>query len=280
MFDEKDQVVTPEQQDAALAQMMGIVEQPTADNQSTVQTQPVVDNLETTAKPKPKPAESFNQLKKKALELEREAERNARERDEAVRYARELQARYQQPLVQQTQVEEEDIAINPDAYAEGKQLQKVIKRYDQKLKNLEEKLTQSEQKSVNMAVEARLKATYQDFDQVVNQNTLHLLSKEHPDLAQTINSSSDLYSKAATAYKIIKKFGIGQDIEPEYNYEQEKEEIKQNLAKPKASNIVSPQNAVKQQMGSSGNFESQAQKQARREQQWRDMQAAMSNKSS
>lgn len=166
-------------------------------------------------------AKNFRQLREKA-------ERAERERDELVRLLKEQQQN------KQTQSQDDDeIRLAPDDLAEGKHLSKIEKKY----KRLEEQFKQYQAQTAEAVVEAKIKAQYPDFDKVVSRDNIEALRGSYPELAQTLNASSDLYSKAVSAYTLIKKLGIAQ----EDLYQAGRERAIKNAIKPKPSAAVSPQ---------------------------------------
>ena len=170
------------------------------------------------------PENSFKQLRAKA-------ERAERERDELMRRLAEVEAksRPQQPQ------EDEDFRIGDDEIAEGKHLSKIAK----KMKKLEEQIANYQQQTNVSTTEARLKAQYPDFDKVVNKENIELLRESYPDVAATLNSSSDLYNTASSAYTLIKKLGIAQ----EDKYAEDRARAQTNAAKPRPLTSISPQGA-------------------------------------
>ncbi len=191
--------------------------------------QPVVKPIEEPAQSVPEkkptaPQESWKKLRDKALA----AEKRAAELEAAL-----AQASKQQP--QQAQEEEEaEISVDADALVEGKHLSQVNKH----IKKLEQQLHQYQQQTALSATEMRLKTQYPDFDNIVSRENLESLRLAYPEIAQTINSSSDLYSKAVSAYTMIKKLGINEDNE---TFDAEKEVIHKNANKPKPSALLKPQ---------------------------------------
>ena len=127
-----------------------------------------------------------------------------------------------------------DISIEDDSLVEGKHLSKVSK----KIQNLEKQLRQYEKQSSVTSTETRLKAKYADFDAVVSIENLDHLRNVYPEIAQTIDSSNDLYSKAVTAYTMIKRLGI---LPQEDVFKNEKEMAHRNSLKPKSLASISPQ---------------------------------------
>jgi len=171
------------------------------------------------------PAESFKQLR----ELKEKAQR---ERDEAYRLLKQYEDNQNSKQHAQESIDD-DLNIEPDQYAEGKHLSKV----DKKVRKLEEQLKQYQQQSSAQSVENKILAQYPDFDKIVSQDNIEQLRNDFPELAQTLHSSNDLYSKAISTYKLIKKLGIS----PENTYENERAIVQRNAAKPKPLASIAPQ---------------------------------------
>lgn len=165
-------------------------------------------------------------------QLRESKERAERERDEAYRMLREVEFRKQQ-APQQQEEENLDFSIAPDELAEGKHLSKV----DKKIKKLEQQIQSYQRRSYEDITEARIKSQYPDFDKVVSQDNINSLRNSYPELADTLNSSTDLYTKAISAYTLIKKLGI----QPDRSYDMDKEIAQRNAAKPRPLTSVSPQ---------------------------------------
>ncbi len=168
------------------------------------------------------PQESWKILREKA----ERAERRAAELEKALLEAQQ----------KDTYDEEEDLSVNveDDSLVEGKHLSKVSK----KIQNLENQIRKYEQQSSVTSTEARLKNKYPDFDAIVSIENLENLRSAYPEIAHTIDSSSDLYSKAVTAYTMIKRLGITPQEDP---FKNEKEIAHRNAAKPKSLASISPQ---------------------------------------
>ncbi len=147
-----------------------------------------------------------------------------RERDEL---AQQLARMYQQPPQQQQQQESNP---NPDDLVEWKHV-------DKRIRDLENQIKGYQQQSQESIIEARLKAQYPDFDRVVSRDNIDILKAEYPELAETLNSSSNLYSKAVSAYTLIKKLGIQQDD----NSYLDRARLQKNMSKPKPLASISPQ---------------------------------------
>ena len=196
-----------------------IVERPIVDQEEVeVEEEPVAP----VAAPRESPAqESWKILREKADRAER---RNA-----------ELEAALLQASSNKQDPEEDlGFSIEEDALAEGKHLNKVSK----KIQKLENQLKQYEQQAAATSVETRLKNQYPDFDSIVSVENLTNLRAAYPELANSINSTTDLYSKAVSAYTMIKKLGISPHNDA---FEADKATAHRNASKPKSLASISPQ---------------------------------------
>jgi len=171
------------------------------------------------------PQESFRELRQKM-------DRIQRERDDALNYIKNIEAKAVANIPDNIS-DDEDFNLDPDAIAEGKHISKVAKR----IKDLEKQLKNFQQQSTETVTEARLKAKYQDFDKVVSKENVEALRDSHPELWSTINSTPDLYNKAVSAYTLIKELRLT----PDNSYDAEKQLVQQNAVKPKPLTSVSPQ---------------------------------------
>ena len=218
--DQKPEIEMPpiEQEEQVQAQEQ---EQPEENLQQETQ---VADKVETTQTP-------FESDKEKNLRFLREkAEKLERERDEALKYIQSLQ-KPTQP--QQQEQDQDEITINDNDLVEGKHLSKITKKY----KKLEEQLKQYQQQSSETVIETKLKTQFPDFDKVVSKDNVELLRATYPELAQTLNTSTDLYNKAVSAYTMIKKLGIHK----EDTFQSDKALAQKNAAKPKPLASIAPQ---------------------------------------
>ena len=169
--------------------------------------------------------------------LRESKERAERERDEALRMMREIQSgsarnAYESKVNEDTKPEE-SLSIAPDDLVEGKHLS----LYDKKIKNLERRIEDQYKTAKENAIENKLKSQYPDFDKVVNESTISSLRAAYPEIAATINSSSDLYNKAVSAYTLIKNLGVYK----EDTYSADREIAHKNSSKPRPLSSVSPQ---------------------------------------
>ena len=152
--------------------------------------------------------------------MRQKLEQIERERDEALRRLKEKE-------------DDNDVNLGPDELAEGKHISKVQKE----VKRLKEELQNYKAQTIHATTEARLKAQYADFDSVVTQDTVTQLKEQYPELAATLQASTDLYSQAVSAYTMIKKLGIV----PESTYAAERTRAQTNAYKPRPTVSVSPQ---------------------------------------
>ena len=135
-------------------------------------------------------------------QLRESRERAERERDELLAKLRKMEDAQRPPVVEEN--EQQDFELAADDFVEGKHL----KSYAKKVKDLEKQLNSYKQQTDTTVVETRLKTQYKDFDAVVSQQNIEALRLAYPEIASTINSNNDLYSKAVSAYTLIKKLGI------------------------------------------------------------------------
>lgn len=212
-----------EQPQAEVEQEQPDISEPMAEIQPEVEESPVVPQASKNSSPQ----ESWKLLREKA---ERAEKRAAEWAEKSERLAAELEAARKQ------EAPEEDLgfSIEEDALAEGKHLNKVNK----KIQRLESQIKQYEQQVAVSTVETKLKHAYPDFDSVVSVENLSNLRAAYPELASAINSTTDLYSKAVSAYTMIKKLGIAPQ---EDTFHQEKAIAQKNASKPKPLASISPQ---------------------------------------
>lgn len=219
----------PQVPEAAVVQQQApaleeILQEPAVPEEVEVQQeQPVIEE-----KPRSQQPQNFKEMREAIKRIEKE-------RDEALRLAQEIQSKIQQNTPDHTHedIDDDSIQLAPDDIAEGKHLAKMAK----KVQKLEAEVNRYKTQSSESLIEAKIKATYPDFDSVVSKENVEMLRTLYPEIAQTLNASADLYSKAVSAYTLIKKFGIT----PEDNYEKQKAVIAKNAAKPKPLTSIAPQ---------------------------------------
>jgi hypothetical protein len=170
------------------------------------------------------------------------AERATRERDEALQrlaqYERQSSSFAKatadmQPSTTQDQDMDLEFNLKDDELAEGKHLQKLKTT----IRKLEAKQKELEEQSYTNSAETRLRSKFSDFDKVMTLENIRTFSAAYPELASSINASSDLYDKAVSAYTLIKRFGIHDD-QP---FEADKNKAIANTAKPRPLTSVGAQ---------------------------------------
>jgi hypothetical protein len=163
--------------------------------------------------------------------LRESKERAERERDDAVRLIREMELQKQR---QEIPVEEED-EMAADEIIEGRHLSKVKKE----IKQLRNEVKHYQQRAQEDLTEAKIKARFPDFEKIVTPENVALLKSQEPELADSINATSDIYTKAISAYNLIKRLGISA---PDNSaYEIERQHAQRNAAKPRPLTSIAPQ---------------------------------------
>ncbi|MDD5551453.1 MAG: hypothetical protein PHS34_09350, partial [Candidatus Omnitrophica bacterium] len=190
-----------------------MVENQTQDNEPMVETptqndQPVVET----------PTQNEQQVNFRTLRAEKE-----RVEKENAEYARKLRE-YEEVLYNNNKNNKDvqddmDLDIKDDELFEGRHYKKLQKQ----LKQQQDILNQYQSQMSLTTTEMKLKSQFNDFDKVVNEENIRKLRETEPELADSISSTPDLYKKAVSAYKAIKKFGIYDD-----NYQLDKEIINKN----------------------------------------------------
>lgn len=176
------------------------------------------------------PEQTLSKREQSFRNLRQAKEQAEREREEYSRRLQELEQKVNQQSQSQQDKSEDDPQLAPDDLVEWKHVKKNFDKLNNKLKEYE-------QKSQMTAAETRLRNDYPDIDSVVTQENLQKLAKEYPEIAQSLNSNQDIYSKGSGAYKLIKQFGIGRSEE----YDQQKQQTHENLEKPRPTSSVQPQ---------------------------------------
>jgi len=197
--------------------------------QEEVDTPPVAEAQ--TEKQEPVGEKELTVQQKNFKSLREDNERLAHEKREALdRLEAFEKAAKREPIVEDS---EPDIEIGDDDLFEGKHYKKIQRQ----LKKQKEELDKYREQSNATSTEAKLRQKYNDFDSVLTAENIERLRASEPEIAQTISSTQDIYTKAVSAYKMIKKLGIY----VEDNFDKDREMAKQNSLKPKPLASVSPQ---------------------------------------
>lgn len=178
----------------------------------------------------PRPQDSFKAI--------REAKEKAeRERDILMQQMLEYQKSQQQQQPKQPESPPVDDDINFDIDEDGLVEGRYVKKVTNKIKNLEKQLKNYESQAQQQSTEAKIKSQYPDFDKVVSEENVRMLNDQFPEIASSLRDTSDLYSKAVSAYNIMKRFGIHKD-DP---HSQDRIKALRNTQKPKPVTSISPQ---------------------------------------
>jgi hypothetical protein len=109
---------------------------------------------------------------------------------------------------------------------------KEVEPLEQKLERLEQEIQRKNQYDLINGLRTR----YNDFDDVVNADTLAILEEKEPELAKTIEDLKDPYKIGLQAYKIIKSFGLMNEVPGKRRVKDVEKKIEQN-----AKTVQSPQ---------------------------------------
>lgn len=231
--------------------------------EETQENQP--EQKETQTEQAPQPQEKQDEAERNFRALREAKEKAENERDEMLRYFRDQQMSQKPQKKQDKQDDDdEDINLSPDDLVEWRHVEKKIKKLENQLKNYEQSTTAT-------TTETRLKYQYPDFDNVVNRKNIERLRNEYPEIADTINDSKNLYSKAVSAYTLIKRFGIYKE-DP---YTADRERAQKNAAKPRSAASVNPQQG-NTALSRANDFANGLTDEVR-EQLWREMKQSMKN---
>jgi hemerythrin superfamily protein len=144
-------------------------------------------------------------------------------------YRRELlqltQQRPQQQVVEEEYEEDIPFPSADDELVETKHLKKIIKNQQR----LEEQLRSQQAAQQEALITQRIKAQFPDFEKVVSTENVQKLNALYPEVAETLKLNPNLYSKAVSAYSIMKQYGIHREDE----YIPQKQQAVINNGKPR-----------------------------------------------
>lgn len=109
---------------------------------------------------------------------------------------------------------------------------KEVEPLEQKLERLEQEIQRKNQYDLINGLRTR----YNDFDDVVNADTLAILEEKEPELAKTIEDLKDPYKIGFQAYKIIKSLGLMNEVPGKRRVKDVEKKIEQN-----SKTVQSPQ---------------------------------------
>lgn len=164
------------------------------------------------------------------------AERRAKELEYQLRMQQEQQYVPKQKQRYEIEEEEDDFDIADDSYVEGRQVKKLLKKMDQRLKMTAKQLEEQAQQNAIKYAESNLKNQFRDFDSIVTEENLEKLKYAKAPLYRSIMANPDLYDRGYSAYEAIRSLG---EFNNEYEYIDKK--IEDNKKKPISSAAAAPQ---------------------------------------
>lgn len=231
-----------------LAETAAEIQRPTID-QATVYVQPAeaLDDLPVVEPEQQEAVEDLQQevaaAEQKAVEEKAHAESIARQAaQESFRAVREKAERMEKERNEYMRMLEEekskksessDFELGDDDLVEAKH----FKKYQKELQAIKKQTEQARYEASMAATELKIKSQFPDFDKVVSNNTINALKETYPELAQSLSTNTDMYSKAVSAYTIIKNLGLYK----EDTFMADKIQAQKNASKPKPTASIAPQ---------------------------------------
>lgn len=228
---ENNQSVHVEQGDSPFAPVPDMVPEDVLDEMSTTEETP--DYVEEAVQePIDKVPVKDNSARDNLVRMRIAREKAERERDELMQILLK-----QQSNQQQVPEPEEDYGIGNEELAEGKHIRKVSKE----LADLKKQLASYKAQSQQEILEAKIRLQFPDFNQVVSEENVSRLKEDHPEVAEMLINTADLYNKASSAYKVIKNFGIHKETIVMTRDKAQAAQALKNIAKPKPMASINPQ---------------------------------------
>lgn len=131
-----------------------------------------------------------------------------------------------------------DFNIGDDDIVEGKHISKVKRQMKSELAKMQEELATMKRQSNQVVAENKARSKYPDLDRVLSHENIEALKDIDPDAAQSISAISDPYAQFTYAYLAIKEKVLNN---PQPTYNADKEQLKKNALKPRASAGMSSQ---------------------------------------
>lgn len=193
--------------------------------------QELMDQLEEPIEQQPVEEKKAKSAEYNFRELREKTERLERERNELARRMADLEQRNKPAAVEP----EPEFNFGDDDLVEGKTVKKIAQRF-------EKKLEEYQRQQRELTTETMLKTRFNDFDSVVNENTINMLRERYPDVAATLHSNPDPYTKLSAAYKLIKDLNLYDTKSAQY--EEDKALAQKNMRQPRAAGTMSPQSGT------------------------------------
>ncbi len=135
----------------------------------------------------------------------------------------------------QKMVQEEPEEPDEEYVPKGK-VKKIARKEIEPLEKKLERLEQEIQRKHQYDLINGLRSRYQDFDDVVNADTLSILEEKEPELAKTIEDLKDPYKIGIQSYKYIKALGLMNEVPGKRRVKEVEKKIEQN-----SKTVQSPQ---------------------------------------
>jgi len=170
------------------------------------------------------------------FETLREARQKAeQERDNLRRQLEYLQMQQQVGQQPQAQQAQQQFQIGDNDYVQGVHLKKQFEAMEAKQQR---HLDELKERTINASIAVECP----DYDKVVTPENLAVLEKAYPQVAATLNASTDKYNNRKTAYTLMKNLGIASS----QSHDKAVAQAKVNSQAPL------PSTSVKQQQGGGG----------------------------
>lgn len=138
-------------------------------------------------------------------------EKLERENQEYKNYFNALKEESEKQLASQKEADDDDFVTNKDLKKIHRELQDIKK---------------SQEQAINRQVPHLLKQRFSDFEDVVSEKNLNNLSKQEPELFETLKNGSNLYNTGVSAYKTVKSM------------------LEQNKLKPRSAQAIAGQGGL------------------------------------
>lgn len=137
----------------------------------------------------------------------------------------------------------------------------------QDLMDLRKEMEEAKSQQTQLSMEIKLRQNFPDIDAVLSKENIAKFSSQEPELAAMLSENNNMYSKAAIAYKHIKRMNDGSA-----SFQQERDAISANASKPRSSASVGKASPISEVNDLISNPEE------RRKRLYREMQAASQRK--
>ena len=193
--------------------------------------QELVEQVESAPEPKKTQQDNFKAIREAKDKAEREKEMLMEEvlRLRSLQATRDKMSQVEQPIID----DNIDFSLDEEGLVEGKHVKKVTNR----IKKLESILKQQDEQNKLVHIESKIRNQFPDFEKVVSKENVEMLNAQFPEMAQVLRDTSDVYSKAVSAYSVMKQYGIYKDD----TFLADKAKAIANAQKPKPLISANPQ---------------------------------------